>query len=1384
MKNLILIVLIVLLGSYLHADTNIPAGSVFGNWSLNNSPYLILGNIDIPNGQTLSIEPGCYIEFQGHYRLDVDGTLLASGNENSQIQFTINDTTGISNLSIPDGGWHGIRFNYTSSTNDSSRIEYCKFEFGKAMGPDLYDRYGGAIFTAGFAGIVIQNCIFENNYAHNGGAIANLDCASTPKLFNNILSNNHVERYNAYLGLGGAVYCYDINYLHIVNNLFSNNSAYNGGGLYFENIGYSCYIYNNTIVANYATYSGGGLYNYNYGLRIVNSILWDNQADYNNPQFHGYGEFFYCNVQGGTGNYPATNCIDTDPFFLGTGEHPYSLQQGSHCIDAGTPCFSLETDLMGNPRIFGFEDGIIDIGAYEFQGNANYVQAPTLSLNSGSYQSTIELIIECSTVGAEIYYTLDGSEPTQTSNLYSAPIFINYDLTLKTRAYFNGMTPSLIITAEYLIGHLAGNLSGILAVSSSPYVVESNITLQSGNSLEIEPGVEIIFMGNYEFKIYGSLIAEGTPSDSILFTLADTTGFYLPDVDTGGWGGLRIDIYSEQDCSFKHCKIEFGKNYEGTYLTARGGAILIESNGSTDIINCTIENCKAVYGGGVNIKSGSASIVGTIFRYNSALSGGGLSCGTPDPGSYAINNIFEDNEAEYSSGIGIAYGPLIISNCTLVDNISEDNYLLGVGWGGSAIVMNSIFWRNANSSDIVYIGSNTSSSFYNCNIEGGFESFVFGNGAAFNGVYVDNINVDPGFSGDILHPFSLAEDSYCINTGLEDMSNYYMPDIDFMGNPRIYDGIVDIIDIGAYEFQGEPTVVAKPILLLDSGFYPGTQTLEITCSTPNAIIYYTTDGTDPDQNSILYNQSILIEQSTTIKTRAYCTGYSPSLISTGDYFFGTSISGDVSGTLLLENSPYILVDSLVVLQGEVLTVSPGVQILATGPFAIHIQGSFFAEGTETDSISFSTINSNVIWRGFFFDETSDTEESIIKHCIIERSMNFDADEYTYGGAFYIYSFSNLTISNCRFENNAADMGGVFYLIDSSPQIKNCLFRNNIADNYGGVFSCRYNSNPIIEENLFIDNSAGSSGGTFYYSYSSGGTISNNIISFSSAQSGGAFYCDDSSPTILNNLFHNNSTYSDGCALYLTNSSTMDITNCTFTDNFFTNPYYDQSVIYCIESSSPIFNNCIFWNPDTDEIEAVTSFQPCYPSFYYCLAEGGLEQFTGSNNLDLEPMFVNPEDNNYQLLEDSPCIDSGTPDTSGLNLPEWDLLHNERIWDGDGNGIAIIDIGAYEYGAPSVDVEDPIIQTQNIISLKNYPNPFNPMTTIAYTLPSDGMIGLKVYNIKGQVVKTLIEGEQLAGSYETVWNGKDNNEKSVSTGIYFYKLSTKNKTIMRKMLMLK
>jgi hypothetical protein len=91
----------------------------------------------------------------------------------------------------------------------------------------------------------------------------------------------------------------------------------------------------------------------------------------------------------------------------------------------------------------------------------------------------------------------------------------------------------------------------------------------------------------------------------------------------------------------------------------------------------------------------------------------------------------------------------------------------------------------------------------------------------------------------------------------------------------------------------------------------------------------------------------------------------------------------------------------------------------------------------------------------------------------------------------------------------------------------------------------------------------------------------------------------------------------------------------------------------------------------------------------------------------------------------------------------------------------------------------------VVELKgNYPNPFNPETEIAFRLPSAMEVELKVYNYKGQLVKTIAEANFPAGDHALVWNGTSNDGNSVSSGIYFYKLNAGGLTLSRKMVLLK
>lgn len=252
----------------------------------------------------------------------------------------------------------------------------------------------------------------------------------------------------------------------------------------------------------------------------------------------------------------------------------------------------------------------------------------------------------------------------------------------------------------------------------------------------------------------------------------------------------------------------------------------------------------------------------------------------------------------------------------------------------------------------------------------------------------------------------------------------------------------------------------------------------------------------------------------------------------------------------------------------------------------------------------------------------------------------------------------------------------------------------------------------------------------------------------------------------------NSTISDNQALPIFGAGITldDNANVTFINSIISNNS-DHNVILNDEGTSARirFQNCLLGPSDNLE------------DTIYNMSPDNIIEWYGTNICSDPGFYAWSVDNPYNLGQDSPCIDAGTTDFSIFNIPDWyefppyDLAGNTRIY---GNHV---DIGAYEWQGQT-DIDD--LVTVPVFSMSNYPNPFNPSTTITFSIPATGRVRVSIYNIKGQKVKDLINTEISLGTHKVLWDGKDTNNRDVGSGLYFFKLEIKGLTLIRKAILMK
>jgi len=436
------------------------------------------------------------------------------------------------------------------------------------------------------------------------------------------------------------------------------------------------------------------------------------------------------------------------------------------------------------------------------------------------------------------------------------------------------------------------------------------------------------------------------------------------------------------------------------------------------------------------------------------------------------------------------------------------------------------------------------------------------------------------------------------------------------------------------------------------------------------------------------------------------------------------VSGNQSG---MWSGEVHLVGNVDVPAGEILTVEPGATVIADGYFGIFVYGGFVAEGDENARIVFTVADTTGYsdyeitdggWKGIFLGKCTDNVR--FGYCDFSYGKTeLDGD----GGAMNINFVNDVEIGNCRFHHNTMrKRGGAIFAEKSTLYIHDC----EVYDNFGAGFQGSYcwgtgfqflNCDVNMHDMVFHDNfcNVAYGGGM---NIDSCNLVLDRAVFFNnySTNAGGlgiqrSKHCE---VKVSNVLAYNNCVIHYGGGLAVATSD-PELNNLTIVDNYCGGG--GGAGMQMAFESCPVLNNCIFYgnrelivNNENDTVEHYDGSQiwlwgaDCVPVFNNGLVQYGLDSIFGNyliseenynDMLDSDPLFSDAENHDYRLSANSPCIDAGKSDTTGMFIPDTDLAGGPRIFNGR------IDMGCYEWNDFGINE---VFASPNTLSV--YPNPLN------------------------------------------------------------------------------
>ena len=412
----------------------------------------------------------------------------------------------------------------------------------------------------------------------------------------------------------------------------------------------------------------------------------------------------------------------------------------------------------------------------------------------------------------------------------------------------------------------------------------------------------------------------------------------------------------------------------------------------------------------------------------------------------------------------------------------------------------------------------------------------------------------------------------------------------------------------------------------------------------------------------------------------------------------------------------------------------------------------------------------------------------------------------WGGAMTSYNAgTNITIEYCTFRGNTCSRSGAAMSagFEVEVNILNSLFEENQATESGGaIFNQNENTTLISSNNRYIANTAGSVGGAinsgsgqltfisedYFESNSastSGGAIAANedtmdlsillienttMLANIAGNQGGAINLSNTDAIVFNSLIAFN--FADGAGTgggVSNNVGGGDADTIGFVNTTFANNFGELAGGIAQWTDSDTSNAAmVLWNSihanDTDNY-TIEDGSPTIISIGGNLSsDGSLDSyFTETNDENSrDPLFVDPTEFNYELSENSPCIDSGV---DGPDIPETDLNGNPRV--------GVVDKGCYEYQG-SVSVEENVAKELLSITMQN---PIRSEMMLSLSGSLRGNIDAQLVNMTGHQIHSF----QLDKSGDQVMHIQD--VSSFATGMYMLVLSQENKRLITKQLVI-